>query len=302
MDKEKIRNVSVIVAVLSAVICMASIFFSYRVYVSSKKLVTEYRDDLAALRQSFADFEKHYKSAENNIGRSPLKKSPLASRSEDESASDHRKKVQQLAQIISSTGLDQLAASEDLDPTILSKIYEDYALQDLVSNYREQTLARNRELHELDRNQYNEELMALYDRARLRRRGAGYAEDQEKAFNEMLAKFPDAYATGMAIAERGLRSVFLRKGNDVEEYYNMLRENDKFQNIATDRGTEAMPNLENYLAHRYIREGRVEDAQVFIESLEGKYANSFILSRGPNRRLKWIPASQAAENLRMLIE
>jgi hypothetical protein len=302
MDPEKIKNVSVIVAVLSAVICLVSIFFSYRVYVSSKKLVTEYRDDLAALRQSYAGLEKQYKSAENTIGRSSSEKSPLASRSEDESASDHRKKVQQLAQIISSTGLDQLAASEDLNPTILSKIYEDYASQDQVSNYREQALARNRELHQLDRNRYNEELMALYDRARLRRRSAGNAEDQEKAFNEMLARFPDAYATGMAIAERGLRSAFLQKGNDAEEYYNTLRDNDKFQNIVTDRGTEAMPNLENYLARRYIREGRVEDALVFIESLEGNYANSFILSRGPNRRLKWIPASQAAENLRMLIE
>ena len=183
------------------------------------------------------------KSAKNKFSHSPLKDSPIATASEDESASDHRKKIQQLAQIISSTGLDQLAASEDLDPTILSKIYEDYALRDMVSNYREQTLARNRELHQLDSSQYNEELMALYDRARLRRRGAGNAEDQAKAFNEMLAKFPDAYATGMAIAERGLRAAFLRQGNNVEEYYNMLSENDKFQNIVTDRGTEAMPNM-----------------------------------------------------------
>ncbi len=302
MDPEKIKNISVTVAVLSALICLASIFFSYRVYISSKKLVTEYRDDLAALRQSYAELEKQYISAENSIGPSPFKKPPLATRSENESDSGQRKKVQQLAEIISSTGLDQLAANEDLDPTILSKIYEDYALQDMVSTYREQTLARNRELHQLDRSQYNEELMDLYDRARLRRRGAGNPEDREKAFNEMLAKFPDAYATGMAIAERGLRAAFLRKGNDVEEYYNRLSENDKFQNIVTDRGMEAMPNLENYLARRYIREGRFEDAQVFIESLESKYANSFIISRGPNRRIKWIPATQAAENLRMLIE
>jgi hypothetical protein len=302
MNREKIRIVSVIVTVSSAVICMASIFLSYRVYVSSRKLVTEYRDDLSALRQSYAELEKQYKSAEANFSHSRLKKSPLASGIEEESASDHRKKVQQLAQIIASTGLDQLAASEDLDPTILSKIYEDYALQGLVSNYREQTLARNRELHQLDQNQYHEELMALYDRARLRRRGAGNAEDQEKAFSEMLTKFPDAYATGMAISERALRSAFLRKSNSVEDYYGMLRENDKFSNIVTDRGTEAMPNLENYLAYSYIREGRVEEAQVFIESLESKYANSFVLTRGADRRLKWLPASQAAENLRILIE
>lgn len=154
MDPEKIRNVSVIVVILSAFICLTSIFFSYRFYVSSKKLVTEYRDDLAALRQSYAELEKQYQSAGNNIGRSFFNKPSLESRRENEATSDHRKKVQQLEQIISSTGLDQLAASEDLDPTILLKIYEDYALQDSVNNYREKTLARNRELHPLDRDQY----------------------------------------------------------------------------------------------------------------------------------------------------
>jgi hypothetical protein len=89
---------------------------------------------------------------------------------------------------------------------------------------------------------------------------------------------------------------------EVQAILNMLSENDKFQNIVTGRGMEALPNLENYLARRYIREGRFEDAQVFIESLQSKYANSFIISREPNRRIKWIPATQAAENLRMLIE
>ena len=314
MNREKIWIVSMIVAILSAVVCMASIFFSYRVYISSRKLVTEYRDDLSALRLSYAELEKQIttitneqklfqnKSAENYFNSRPLKENVLASGREDESTSDHRKKVQQLAQIIRSTGLDQLAASEDLDPTILAKIYEDYALQYQVGNYREQILAKNHEQHQLDRNQYHEELMALYDRARLRRRGEGNAEDQEKAFSEMLTKFPDAYATGMAIAERALRSAFMRKSNDVEEYYDMLHENNKFSNIVTDRGMEAMPNIENYLAYSYIREGRVDEAQIFIESLESKYASSFVLTRGADGRLKWLPASQVAANLRMLIE
>jgi hypothetical protein len=314
MNREKIWIISMIVAVSSAVVCMASIFFSYRVYVSSRKLVTEYRDELSALRLSYAGLEKQFttitneqklfqnKSAENYFNSSPLKEGALASAREDESTSDHRKKVQQLAQIIRSTGLDQLAASEDLDPTILAKIYEDYVFQNQVGNYREQILAKNHELHQLDRNQYHEELMALYDRARLRRRGEGNAEDQEEAFSEMLTKFPDAYATGMAIAERALRSAFMRKSNDVEKYYDMLHENNKFSNIVTDRGMEAMPNIENYLAYSYIRKGRVDEAQIFIESLESKYASSFVLTRGADGRLKWLPASQVAANLRMLIE
>ena len=314
MNREKIGMISVIAAVSSAVICLGTIFLSYRVYDSSRKLAAEHRRDLSALRQSYAQLEKQFstvthekklfqnKSAEHNLSPIPLKDPYSATGSGDQSAADHSKKVQQLAQIISATGLDQLAADENLDPTILSKIYEDYALQDQVSNYREQILAINRELHQVDRNQYDEELVTLYDRARLRRRGQGDAQDQEKAFSEMLTKFPDANATGMAIAERALRSAFRRKSNDVEEYYGMLRENDNFSNIVTDRGMEAMPSLESYLAYSYIQQGRVAEAQVFIESLESKYANSFVLTRGADRRFKWLPVSQAAENLRILIE
>ena len=98
------------------------------------------------------------------------------------------------------------------------------------------------------------------------------------------------------------RDDHMRKNDDVQEYYDMLRKNDKFSNIVTDRGAEAIPNLENFLANSYIREGRTEEARVFIESLEGEYANSFVVTRGADRRLKWVPAWQVAENLRNLTE
>jgi hypothetical protein len=75
-----------------------------------------------------------------------------------------------------------------------------------------------------------------------------------------------------------------------------------FFNIVTDRGTEAMPNLENYLADKYTQEGRFDEARVFIESLESSYANSFVLTREPGRRFRWLPVSQAAQNLRMRVE
>jgi hypothetical protein len=65
MNREKIWIVSLIVAVSAAVICTASAFFSYRVYVSSRKLVTEYRDDLSDLRQSYAELEKQVTTITN---------------------------------------------------------------------------------------------------------------------------------------------------------------------------------------------------------------------------------------------
>ena len=136
----------------------------------------------------------------------------------------------------------------------------------------------------------------------MRRRGEGNAEDREKAFNELLIKYPDAYATGMAIAERALRSAFRRNDADVQNYYNMLQENEYFSNIVTDRGMEAMPSLESYLAYTHIRDGRVEEATVLIQSLEGNYPGSYVLIRGNDRRMKWVPASQVVQNLKGMIE
>jgi hypothetical protein len=126
----------------------------------------------------------------------------------------------------------------------------------------------------------------------------GIDEDHEKAFNELLYNYPDAYATGIVIAERALRSAIMRDTGSAEKYYTMLDENENFSNIVTDRGTEAMPNLQNYLAFSYIQEGRFEEAQELIESLETNYPNSYVFMRGPNFRPRLQPVQHAVDRLR----
>jgi len=110
--------------------------------------------------------------------------------------------------------------------------------------------------------------MALYERARFRRRGRADTQESDSAFAELIAKYPEANATGMAIAERALVSGFRRNTSEVEKYYDMLRENKNFSYIVTDRGVEAMPNVEYYLARQYLRQGDNDNALALIESLE----------------------------------
>ena len=90
-----------------------------------------------------------------------------------------------------------------MDPTILLEIYDEYAERKQVDQRRDQQLENNRDLHKADADQYGPELMALYERARIRRRGAADRQESDDAFAELLAKYPETYAAGMAIAATG---------------------------------------------------------------------------------------------------
>jgi hypothetical protein len=70
----------------------------------------------------------------------------------------------------------------------------------------------------------------------------------------------------MAIADRALHFGFRRNTAEVEKYYGMLRENEKFSHIVADRGIEVMPSIEYYLARRYLRQGDSDSALPLIES------------------------------------
>ena len=188
-----------------------------------------------------------------------------------------------------------------MDPTILSEIYEDYTDRKQVVQRQEQQLERNREYHNSDSSRYGEELNALYERARLRRRGGTSRQERDGAFAELISKYPEAYATGMAISERALISGFRAQTSEVEKYYDMLRDHEHFSHIVTDRGVEAMPNIEYYLARQYIRQGNSDDARALIESLEKNYADSLLFTRRAGSGPRWQPVSQVVANLSTLL-
>jgi tetratricopeptide (TPR) repeat protein len=213
-----------------------------------------------------------------------------------------REAIKRLESIVEATGLEQLAANQNMDPAIFAEMYEEYADRKQVDQIQEQQREINEALHKADADQYGEELMALYERARLRRGSGTDRQERDSAFAELIVKYPEAYATGMAIAERAFVSGFRRNTSEVEKYYDMLRENENFSHIVTDRGVEAMPNVEYYLARQYLRQGDNDNALTLIESLEKNYPDSLLFTGRSGGGRRWQPVSQVVSGLRQKVD
>ncbi len=175
--------------------------------------------------------------------------------------------LQKMETMLTKTGLEQLATNKDVSATMLGEMVEQYAEQKKEEDFRTTLTQMNTDFHAADKEKYDEKLTELYDKARTRRRNRNEKESEE-AFNSMLKDYPDSYSTGMLIAERAIRSGFRDNTKDMEKYYNMLSENDNFNNIVIDWGIEAQPALQYHLANKYIDEKRYDDAQNMIEQLE----------------------------------
>jgi len=302
MGSTKFYSLIIIVVIFSVALC-AALFFSYGAYVASNRIEKNFKLSLGALEQEVNRLRTQLAAVKNRTeDNAPQRYAATAKSVTEKSKKDtvggEREAVRRLEKIVESTGLEQLAANEDMDPTVLSEMYAEFADRRQAVLQHEQLLEINTELHKADEHRYGPELMALYERARLRRRGDSDRQESERAFAELLAKYPDAYATGMAIAERALFSGFRRDTSEVEKYYDMLRQNDNFSNVITDRGVEAMPNIEYYLARQYLRLGNIDNALPLIESLEKNYADSRLFTRRPGNQQRWQPASQVIPRLR----
>jgi hypothetical protein len=297
----------ILLGVFFSVIICAALFFSYSAYIASNRIEKNFGHSIGELEQEVSRLKAQLLTArnrtENNSAQTYTKTgSTVTAGSKKDAVGKERAAIKRLETIVESSGLEQLAANQDMDPTILLEIYDEYADRKQVDQRREQQLENNRDLHKADADQYGEELMALYDRARLRRGGGTDRQERDSAFAELLAKYPAAYATGMAIAERAFVSSFRRNTSEVEKYYDMLLDNENFSHIVTDRGVEAMPNVEYYLARQYLRQGNNDDAMALIESLEMNYPDSLLFTRRSGSGRRWQPATQVVGNLRREVE
>jgi tetratricopeptide (TPR) repeat protein len=297
----------ILLGVSFSVIICAALFFSYRAYVVSIRIEKNYNQSLGELEQEVKKLKAQLATLKNRTEDNSAQKysmtgNSVIAKSKKGAVVKEGIAIRRLEKIVESTGLEQLAANQDMDPTILLEIYDEYADRKQADQRREQQLENNRDFHKADADQYGVELMALYERARLRRGGGTDRQDRESAFAELIANYPEAYATGMAIAERALVSGFRRNTSEVEKYYDMLRENENFSHIVTDRGVEAMPNVEYFLARQYLRQGSSDDALALIESLEKNYPDSLLFTRRSGSGRRWQPVSQVVGNLRREVE
>jgi hypothetical protein len=297
----------IILSVSFAAIAGAALFFSYSAYRSSIGVEKNYLQSLRRLELEIAALKAQQAAvqvqAENDSNHTISRKgNAVTEKSKGDPLISQREAIRRLEKIVESSGLEQLAANENMDPTVFSEMYAEYADRRQTELKRELLLEINTELHQADEDRYGPELMALYEKARLRRRGEPDRQASDRAFAELLAKYPDAYATGMAIAERAMFSGFRRNTTEVEKYYDMLRRNENFLNVVTDRGVEAMPNIEYYLARQYLRQGNPDNALALVESLEKNYPNSRLFTGRFGSGQRWQPASQVIPSLRQEVE
>jgi tetratricopeptide (TPR) repeat protein len=297
----------VLIGVFFSVIICAALFFSYSAYVASNRLEKNFEKSLGELEQDVNSLKAQLAALRNRTGDNSVRrysKTEIAvpERGQKDTAVKEHLAIRRLEKIIASTGLEQLAENQNMDPTILSELYDEYADRKQVTQSRELQLEKNGDFHRADAEQYGEELMSLYERARFRRRGSADTQESDSAFAELIAKYPEAYATGMAIAERALVSGFRRNTSEVEKYYNMLRDKENFSHIVTDRGVEAVPNVEYYLARQYLRQGDNDNALALIESLEENYPDSLLFTGRSGSGRRWQAVSQVVTNLRQEVE
>jgi len=322
MENNKYFKISIFIALFSLAVFAATGFLGYRAYTSSKKNEKEYKDSIQVLKHDIRRLDARLTAIDKRIAASgdrPLAASAYNPETENSTAGeagggspvakpDELMRLKQmvestgreqlrLKQIVKSTGLELLAANEDINPELLKEIYDNQAERNEIDSRRAYLRETNSELHRADDMQYDEELNTLYQRARLRGRRDVSRQDRDKAFEEMLEKYPEAYATGMVVAERALFSAFRRNNAEVEKYYKLLSENEGFSNLVTDRGIEAVPNIEYYLTRQYLRDGRTGDAHLLLESLEKNYPDSLLFVRRRGRGAGWQSVSREVPRL-----
>jgi hypothetical protein len=293
------------IALLALIICGVAAIYGYRAYDSSRDIQYAFNQSFDQLQQKVSRIgaqltelsDKLAAAQDQTDGTAAELNSKILKPRRPQPSAPQLQSLRQMENILDSTGLAQLAENENVDPDILQQMYDEYAQRKQISAYRQQLLQEDQERLGTDRKNYDEELMSLYELARRRRGSDTDRQTREKAFEEMLEKYPDAYATAKVIAERAVRSAFRRNTTAVEEYYHLLNQDNKFSTVTTDRGMEVLPNIENYLAQQYLRDGRIEDARVLRDSLELNYADSYILSREPGAGWRWLPVSQVVSKL-----
>lgn len=187
-----------------------------------------------------------------------------------------------LETIVDSTGLEGVATNRMYDPTLLQEMVLEHAERKMIEDTRERLRTVHEEHVAADKEEYGAEVAELYEKARFRRRGND--EEREKAFQELVDDYPDAYATGMVIAERAIGNGFRGNTEEVEKYYSQLKGNEKYVSAVTEWGMEAVPAIQSYLARQYIDNGRIDDARDIIDEMKENSANSLVFRIGGRRR------------------
>lgn len=275
---------------------------------------TDVRDALQSLQQSLEQLGAHWQAQlellSNRVAALEKQQERSAAMKADASLADDmliasmttlEDEVSRLARIMDTTGIEQ-AATNNVDPQALRDVLMEYSERRQIAQVQERMRQRNEELHAEDHKMYGEELNRLYEQARFRwGRDRGNDEQREKAFQELVQKYPEAHATAMIAAERAIGALFRDNVEEAERYYTFLQSNPKFAGTVTDWGVEALPSIQAGLARMYLRRNRPLDAERLINDLEQKYGDRYIFTMGGGQRgfgPQWERGSSIAQRLR----
>ncbi len=276
-----------LLVIVPLIICVVAVVIAYNSTVSVRKLKRSSNEEIQSLKTEITKLADKLKGISEKLAKQSRKVVVQSAGGGSGQTKDWLNMLdndlQKIEKTLSQTGLNSLATN-DVDPVLLKEMFAEFSDKKELQVYQEKLRTFNSELHESDKNKYNAKIAKLYESAKFLMGRRGDRDKREKAFEEILEKYPDSYSTGMLIAERAIGASFRGKTEDIEKYYKMLNDNDEFKNIVVDWGAEAVPTIQVQLANRYIGEGRIDEARKILNELEDKNDNSYILAPTPGRR------------------
>ena len=201
------------------------------------------------------------------------------------------RQVQGLQRILRASGLDFAVPLWESQPggadLVFEQLGKEAAGRAQFEARREELNRQAADLRDSDYARYGaeryRELEELY-RSSKPGRGTGTAEEQAsrtQALNRMLEEFPEAYETGVAVAEQALHEALNGNTAQVETYLQTLADTSPYANIVTEQGLEAVPTIQTFLARQYIDQNRVEEATVLLTRIAQDYPDSLIVEPSP---------------------
>ena len=222
--------------------------------------------------------------------------------------SDRQEELARLRKRVNDLGDKKLSDKDMQDEKFLSELYDSFQSARDSRDARAKMIQASQDQHRMDADRYDAGLSDLYQQAMgyldgdARPRRYGELSEEEKkicdgALEQMVEEYPDAYATGMAIADRALNAAAEMNTVDVEAYYNVLAGNEKFSTLVTDQGVQAVPSLQSYLVRSYISDGKTGEAKVLLNDLSNDANTTYVADRGASGEPVWRSSSEVVSEL-----
>ena len=317
MQPGKTITFSNIAAAMSIVLCLIAAAFSYHAHVTARNAKQAFARQTIELREDIERIENHIALLSTEASRisdqategaetgRPLFQGSISAGSDSAAIAAQQEELTRLKEIIDATGLKDLSEDGDVDLSFLKGMSQRRSRMMEMISVRDSRIETNRARLETDADYYGDHIRVLYQRASMQM-GEGFDDNErEEAFNEVLERYPDSYAAASLLAERALAATYRQDVDSVEKYHGLLlaSNNESVRDVLTRQGMEAMPAIETYLARLYIRDGRTEDAELIVDSLEENYPDSIVFAGRQGRRgSPFLPVSQVADQLRRALD